>query len=202
MNWTRIQEHYEKLMGQVYPQPDEQGRIDLFSQALLWSKLGFGIPCKSVIDIGCGEGFGQEYITGKLGMDYTGIAWGSDVEIAQSKGRNVFQMDMNSMDFEDKTFDAFIMSHSWEHSPMPLIMLMEAKRITKKYGVIMLPHPDWYKYRGRNHFSVMLPEQACNLFEHAGYKVMDMYIHKRKGSPDHDNPSAMTNDELWFVVEQ
>lgn len=199
MDWNKVKLNYEKLMSEVYPQPDEQGRIDLFREALIWSGLGVKYPCKKVIDIGCGEGYAQELIN-YFGMDYLGIAWGNDVEVAQSKDRNVFQMDMNSLDFQDKQFDGFIMSHSWEHSPMPLIMLMEAQRVTKSYGLIILPHPDWYKFRGQNHFSVMLPAQAENLFEHLGITILNQHVHKRQGNPDRYAPNEWTNDELWYVV--
>jgi SAM-dependent methyltransferase len=201
MNWTRINEHYQNLMKQVYPQPDEEGRIGLFREALIWSGLGIKFPCKSILDIGCGEGYAQELLE-YFGMNYTGIAWGNDVKAAKNRGRNVTQMDMNSLDYPDKSFDGFIMSHSWEHSPMPILMLMEAKRVTKHYGLIVLPHPDWYKFRGRNHFSVMLPAQVENLLEHTGYQVVNYHLHQRNGSPDFDMPNILTNDEIWYVVEQ
>lgn len=198
MNWDRVRIHYETLMGQVYPQPDEEGRIKLFEEAFLWAKPY--LSGKSILDIGCGEGYVQEIVE-PHGYSYTGIAWGKDVQVAQFKGRNVIEMDMNSLDFEDRQFDGFLMSHSWEHSPMPLIMLMEAKRVVRNWGLVILPHPDWYKYRGQNHFSVMPDAQVENLCEHAGLKVVKRFIHQKFGSPDYVS-TGLTNDELWFVLRK
>lgn len=197
MNWNKISGYYGQLMGQIYPQPDESGRQELFKEAFEWAKPYLS-PANSVIDIGCGEGYAQEIVN----MSYVGVAWGKDVEVGQAKGRTVFEMDMHDLDFPDNYFDGFVMSHSWEHSPMPLIMLMEARRVIRRWGLIILPHPDWYKFRGMGHFSVMVDGQVRNLCEQVGMRVVKSTVHSRMGSPDKLAPFAVTNDELWYVVRK
>jgi len=153
-----------------------------------------------ILDIGCGEGYAQSIFEG-YGFHYTGIAWGEDVKVAKSKGRNVLQMDMHSLDFDDKSFSIGFASHSWEHSVMPYICLLEWVRAIKDYLIVVLPHPAWYKFRGRGHFSVMVDEQVKNLCEHAGVKIEKTFVHERLGSPDFASTTITTPDESWYLIK-
>lgn len=162
--------HLNKLIGQIYPQPEDDGHTALAKQVIdAWmSKM---TTCHSVLDVGCGTGFCQTMFE-RWDVKYEGICLGQDYIEATNLGRNVKKMDFTFLDYPDDSFDLIFSRHSLEHSPFPLISLMEWARVAKNWLGIVLPTPEWYTYRGHNHYSVMNMEQIKNLLDVAGWKLM------------------------------
>lgn len=169
-NWSRHDQYITKLYKDIYPQPDDSGHTMLARQVIdAWmSKMS---SCKSVLDLGCGTGFCQPMFE-KWDVQYEGICLGEDYLDAHAHGRNVKRMDFNFLEYEDKSFDLLFSRHSLEHSPMPLLTLMEWHRVARNWLGIILPAPEWYTYTGRNHYSVMNMEQIKNLLNVAGWNVL------------------------------
>jgi ubiquinone/menaquinone biosynthesis C-methylase UbiE len=134
--------------------------------------MSFLPKCKNVLDIGCGQGEAQRMFR-SYGIRYSGVNVGDDFKIARSLGRNVFECDFNFLPkFWDNTFDLVWARHTLEHSPFPLLTLMEFHRVAKRWLCIILPNPDYFGWVGKNHYSVLPRQQARWLMRRAGWKVM------------------------------
>lgn len=169
-DFTRIDGYINKLYADIYEQPEDIGHITLAQKAVdHWmSKL---TTCHSVLDVGCGQGMCQPMFE-RWGASYEGIALGEDVIKAQALGRNVKRMDFSFLDYADKSFDLIFARHSLEHSPMPLLTLMEWARVGTNWLGVVVPAPEWYGYSGRNHYSVMNMDQLRNVLDVAGWRVL------------------------------
>ena len=97
---------------------------------------------------------------------------------------------------EDESYDPLYSRHSLEHSPMPLLTLMEWHRITKKYLAVAVPSIEFVGYTGRNHYYILNQEQWKNLFNVAGF---DVIFEKNKRYRDEKSPD--TEVEYWFLLE-
>jgi SAM-dependent methyltransferase len=197
-DYKNIDRYITKLYDDVYPQPPDTGHTTLAAKVLdHWlSKL----ICKTVLDVGAGQGFCQPMFE-NWDIEYTGIALGEDVLEAQKLGRNVRKMDYSFLEFPDNSFDLIFARHSLEHSPMPVITLMEWNRVSANYLGIVLPHPDWYGYVGLNHYSVMDVPQIKHLLDIAGWhpiwETVDQLVWD---TSKEDNP--LKNHEIWLMCEK
>jgi len=155
-NWKNIDSHYMALLQDIYPQPPDDGHTKMFENT--FNKWGKNCGIKCVIDMGCGDTeFARPYFEG-IGVQYTPI--------------NIQTIDMNFPPFEDETFDCVFSRHSLEHSPMPLLTLMEWNRISNHLLWLILPNPEHFGYAGLNHYSVMPAQQIEFLLDRAGWRVV------------------------------
>lgn len=127
---------------------------------------------KSVLDIGCGSVAIAEPFFKNLGIEYTGITLGIEALTAQSRGRNVLNMDMSFLDFPDGSFDLIWARHVAEHSPMPLLTLFEWNRVCKDFLCLIVPNPEVYGRTGKQHYSVLYADQWMFLLQRAGFGVI------------------------------
>lgn len=201
-DWSQVNQMYEHLLTSVYPQPPDAGHTLLASQVIVWAmgQIRNLSPYKTFLDLGAGQGFLQEIVEG-YGFDYLGVALGKDVWEAQKAGKNVVEMDFNFLDLPYMA-DIGLSRHSLEHSPFPIITLCHWKDYIKDYLIVVLPHPDWYRYRGQNHFSVAEEAQAENWFEQSGWEIVASFILKTNGRPDRVAPEAKTNMEMWYLLKK
>jgi SAM-dependent methyltransferase len=169
-NWTHHDQYVTKLYGEIYPQPDDSGHTRL-AEEIIENWMSKMTTCASVLDLGCGTGFCQSMFE-KWNVSYEGICLGEDFLEAGKHGRNVKKMDFNFLDYEDNSFDLLFSRHSLEHSPMPLLTLMEWARVSKNWLGLVLPAPEWYTYRGHNHYAVMNMEQIRNLLDVSGWNIL------------------------------
>lgn len=198
-NWNHHDSYLNKLLMDVYPQPEDPGHSSLAKKVInQW--MSRMTTCKNVLDLGCGTGFCQPMFE-KWNVEYEGICLGEDFIHAQDNGRNVRKMDFSFLDYDDSSFDLLFARHSLEHSPMPLLTLMEWARVARYWLGIVLPHPDWYGFRGRNHYSVMNHEQVMNVLDNAGWKVLWDDVDKLPIKRE-DEPPVLTNHEFWLMCER
>jgi SAM-dependent methyltransferase len=192
-DWTHIDHYLDKLLGDIYAQPEDSGHTALAKQVIdLWcNRLA---DCHNVIDVGCGTGFCQPMFE-KHGIEYTGVCLGEDHEVAHSLGRNVKKMDFNFLDFEDETFDLIFSRHSLEHSPMPILTLMEWRRVTKNWLGLVIPAPEHYTFEGKNHYSVLKLEQILAILPRAGWEVM---WHDTNNFQDENGAVTDVPGEYWI----
>ena len=101
-----------------------------------------------------------------------GITLGSDVDICKAKGLEVKLADMSFLPYPDGEFDLIFARHTLEHSPAPLLSLMEWRRVSKQWLLLVLPNPKHYKYGGKNHYYVFIKEQVENILDHAGWRAI------------------------------
>lgn len=205
-DWTRIDGYYTSLLGDIYPQPEDEGHSGLAKFAIdTWFARLTG--CKSVLDVGCGEGFCQPFFE-EWDVKYEGVCLGEDFLVAREQKRNVKKMDYNFLEYEDNSFDLVFSRHSLEHSPMPLLTMMEWRRVAKNWVGIILPAPEWYTYKGLNHYSVVNLEQAKVLVDRAGLNILWEEVDSRSKEVKKDKngnvywSSSPIPHEYWLFCEK
>lgn len=198
-DYKRIDGYLDKLAKHIYPQPEGDDEHGVLAKRVINYWMSMLPSCTSVLDVGCGEGFCQplfEY----WNVAYEGVAMGQDVKNAVEKERNVKKMDFTFLDYPERAFDMVFSRHSLEHSPFPLLTLMEWERVAVGWLGVVLPAPEWYTYRGLNHYSVMNVEQAENLLDLSGWRTMDIVVdYKDFVEGDHNSLKA---HELWLLAER
>lgn len=163
-NFSRLNIYLNRLSEDIYPQPEDEGHtrmaMDVFDK---WFAPYHSI--QTLLDAGCGD---SAFMKGKfesIGIQYTGIA----IRVTNPL---VVNMDFTFTEFEDEEFDCVFARHSLEHSPMPIITLMEWHRISKSWLCLILPNPTVYGWAGKNHYSVMNITLAESLLQRAGWNVI------------------------------
>lgn len=169
-DYSVFNSHLNILADDDYGQVPDKGHIRMIRAVFHhWiSKL----DAKSVLDVGCGSVAIAEPFFRSLGVEYTGIALGLDAQKAKAKGKNVMNMDMTFTTFKDRTFDLIYARHVAEHSPMPLLTLMEWYRISKAWLCLIVPDPRYYGRTGLNHYSVLDIDHWNFLAERAGWSMI------------------------------
>lgn len=191
-NYTNIDRYLDNLLGDLYDQPEDTGHTSLAKEVIeLWSNRL--VDCKSVLDVGCGTGFCQQFFEAQ-GIEYTGVCLGNDLISAKEAGRNVKKMDFSFLDFPDSSFDLVMSRHSLEHSPMPIISLMEWNRVSKGFLGLVVPAPEHWTYKGLNHYSVMSLAQVLAILPRAGWNAI---WHDTKMFDTTDVPN-----EYWVFCEK
>lgn len=171
-DYSRIEIYLNSLIeNDLYPQPETDDEHPNMTRGVIDKWFSRLTTCKSVLDVGCGTGFAQPMFE-KFGVEYTGVCLGEDYLVAIEKGRNVKRMDFSFLEFPDESHDLVWSRHSLEHSPMPLLTLMEWRRVSRQWLGLIMPHPIHYTYKGKNHYSVLEHGQILNLLDRAGWKVL------------------------------
>ena len=179
-DYTDFDKWVDELTEDVYAQPPDPGHTAWAMHSLEWIKSTIYIdsqPEGKVLDVGCGQAFLSQPFE-QMGLEWNGVAIGEDVKFAKEKlgefgldQSKVEEADMTFLPFEDKEFDLVFARHVLEHSPFPILTLMEWRRITAKGGHLCLvaPAPHWWLYRGQNHYSIV-PMQLLKWWcERAGW---------------------------------
>ena len=169
--WMRFQKKLNLLREDVYPQPMDNWHMRWTARAICLMQPHI-TDVRSVLDVGCGVGYASKWFR-RIGITgYIGISLGEDVLVANSMGREVYDEDFHFLSWTTGDFDMVFSRHSLEHSPMPLIALMEWHRVAGRFLGLVLPNPDVWGWEGRNHYSVMRDTQAEFLLDRAGWNVI------------------------------
>lgn len=169
-DYQHIDKYISSLTHDIYPQPSDvlhqQWAMEFIDQ------IGKIALIKTVLDVGCGQGMARTgFINNR--MDWTGVTLEPDYTACIENGlMNVHNMDMSFLKFDDNLFDLVFARHVLEHSPMPLLTLMEWRRVSNKYLAVVLPNPNHFLYFGKNHYSVMNSSQFIWIASRAGWRTM------------------------------
>ena len=172
-----IDNYLDELEKDIYEQPPDEWHTRMATEVInKW------IPqldkCYNVLDVGCGQGFCQELFE-KLGFCYAGITLGNDADITHTARKKVALEDFTFIPVDVDVYDLVFSRHSLEHSPMPLLTLMEWHRVARKYLCLIMPKPDYCGFNMQNHYSVMYLDQIKFLLNRSGWEIM---------WEDHDTP--------------
>lgn len=169
-NYQKIDGYLDKLRTHLYAQPTDEGHITWTTNAL--NSLCGGMAFQKVLDVGCGQGFAQEIFKQFGNPEYVGVTLGEDYTEAKKQGKNVFLHDMSFLPYSDGNFDLVFARHVLEHSPIPLLTLMEWNRVSSKYLVVVAPHPEYWGYVGINHYYMFTDGQLFNLFMVSKWRIV------------------------------
>lgn len=147
----------------------EKTLADLLKSAfckVLYSPSIFNSKGK-ILDIGCGNG-GYLSILRDCGWEVYGFDF-SEKAVRYAKNErgliNVKQTKAENLDYPENFFDLVTMNHSIEHLPNPKNSLIEAKRVLKKGGTLIVTTPNFSslnaKIFGKNWFPL---ETSRHLF--------------------------------------
>lgn len=197
-DWSHHDRYLNELYGDIYRQPEDAGHTRMAMRVIdKW--MGLMPTCQTVLDLGCGTGFCQPMFE-RWGKTYEGICLGDDYQYAKSLGRNVRLMDFSFLEYEESSFDLLFSRHSLEHSPMPILTLMEWARVSKTWLGIIVPALEWYGVKGQNHYSVMTLEQWEVVIDRAGWKILWNEIQELPFVPS--DKSSKKPNEYWIMCEK
>lgn len=178
-DYTRFDTYISRVQGDTYAQPPDEGHIAWGRQAInqMLGVIG-NISGQSLLDVGCGQAvFAYDFENPPWMLQWTGVTIGEDFAVAAArKPMQVYHADMTFLPFADRMFDILFARHVLEHSPFPLLTLMEWKRVCKSYLVLVLPAPEFWGFRGRNHYSVFPIELWRWLFARSGWSIVNERI--------------------------
>lgn len=176
-DYTYLDQYLDKLVGDIYPQPPDNLQQVYGEQVIRgWVEP---LKVKSVLDVGCGQGqFAKAFDA--VGLSWEGVTLGTDADICRAMGLKVYKADFSFLSFlVDSSYDLVFARHSLEHSPFPVLTLMEWFRVSKKYLIVVLPNPQGEiseshvgAYKGRNHYSVMNNLHFLWLAQRAGWELV------------------------------
>lgn len=170
--YDQFERYLNKLSNQIYEQPPDIGHTSWAIDVI--DKWISQMPtCTSVLDVGCGSGFCKPLFE-KYGKTWAGVTLGRDAIICeQNEISPVFNADFSFLDMiEKESYDLVFSRHSLEHSPFPILTLMEWYRVSKQWLCVILPNPMFWTVRGQNHYSVVYPDQAKWNFEQSGWGII------------------------------
>jgi SAM-dependent methyltransferase len=174
----RFKQYQSILHNTVYHEPESvdfhNKMIDeLHNQVIVPMGLSFDT---NILDVGCGSGYWLEKMKAAGYDQLTGITLDdTDVQHCRSRGVNVVKGDFTFTDFTDDSFGFIFCRHAIEHSPYPIMTLMELNRLLKPGGMmyIEVPAPDQDRKHEENlnHFSIMGAKMWLNLIKRTGFEV-------------------------------
>ncbi len=162
-DFSNINRYLDELSQDIYSQPEDDGHTEMIRD--VFSKWTWMLAAESVLDVGCGAEQVAKKFFDELQVEYTGISLGEE---------NQIQMDMSFLDFEDESFELIWCRHVLEHSPMPLLTLMEFHRVSSGSLCLIMPNPSHFTFTGRNHYYVAERHQIAWLLRRAGWQIVEM----------------------------
>lgn len=167
-DYQNIELYLNTLAGDIYPQPPDKGH-----QAMLDNICQRWLPIlsnlNSILDVGCGQG--QAFpILRQYASRVEGVTLGPDYDICRTNDLDVKLADMSFLPYPDKEFDLIFARHVLEHSPAPLLSLMEWWRVSKQWLMLIMPDPEHYTHVGQNHYYVLNEDQINNILAQAGWR--------------------------------
>jgi 2-polyprenyl-3-methyl-5-hydroxy-6-metoxy-1,4-benzoquinol methylase len=122
-----------------------------------------------LLDVGCSVGIFLD-VARKNGFGVKGVevsTWAS--EFARQKGFDVVTGGLFDAAYRDKSFDVVVLNHVLEHLPKPVEILLEAKRMLKDDGVLVIGVPNFGSYMAaikKGKWASLLPDQHIWQFTH------------------------------------
>jgi GT2 family glycosyltransferase len=113
---------------------------------------------QDVLAVGCGSGDVVKELRHRYGRQAVGLVPG----LSRDQLYGVRQGYGYDLPFEDESFDAVVARHSLEHSPMPLVNLLETARVLRPSGLAILAVPAAGGLSAEPHLpSVPLTDPQC-----------------------------------------
>jgi SAM-dependent methyltransferase len=165
----------------IYDEGESQFHQQLTSQVVETYFDPLGLPKDAIIlDLGCGPGYFLDEMKAREYTNVVGVTLSpGDVNLCESKGHTIKKYDLSfipqSDGYYDESVDFIFLRHALEHSPYPIISLMEYNRLLKQGSKIYIevPAPDCERKHENNlnHYSILGSSQLLALLVRAGFDV-------------------------------
>lgn len=204
----RIWKYRELCLTHVYSEPDTSLHQNVMDHMIPKIVDEYNLDdSKKIVDIGCGQGYGMLKFSELGCTNISGVTLSKeDADAARDRGFEVAEEDMSFQSADDDTYDMLFARHSLEHSPYPLLTLLEFYRVLKPGGLayIEMPSPQCSRLLEDydNHYAIMGPRQWTCLMKRAGFKNLDI------GELKFGISNKETGDELgeevyeWYMLEK
>ncbi len=162
--WETIKAHYQRVIQAAYAQPVYSHHTRAAFEAC--EHLLSDLDLRNAVELGCGTAPVLDWLARRK-VQTLGITLGKE-----PLAHEFLQRDFHFTGLPDASFDLVVMRHALEHSPMPLLALLEVARISRRWALIIVPcdHPYWINYP--NHYSVFSDAGWRRLFAEAGFQVV------------------------------
>ena len=126
-------------------------------------------PHGRLLDVGCSVGIFLD-VARKNGFDVKGVevsTWAS--EFARQKGLDVLTGGLSDAAYPEKSFDVVVLNHVLEHIPDPVAVLLEARRILRDDGLLVIGVPNFGSYMAaikKEKWASLTPDQHIWQFTH------------------------------------
>jgi SAM-dependent methyltransferase len=133
-----------------------------------------------ILDLGCGPGYFLDEMKDRGYTNVTGVTLSpGDIKICESKGHTIKKYDLSFIPqrdgYNDESVDFIFLRHAFEHSPYPIISLMEYNRLLKQNGklYIEVPQPNCDRKHewNLNHYSIFGEQQLAALLQRCGFEI-------------------------------
>ena len=204
----RIWAYRELCLSHVYSEPDTQMHQNVMDHMIPKFVNEYNLDSsKKILDIGCGQGYGMLKFVELGCTDVSGLTLSAnDAEAARARGFAVVEEDMSFQSVEDEDYDVLFARHSLEHSPYPLLTLLEFNRILKPGGIayIEMPSPQCTRALEEydNHYAIMGAQQWRALMIRAGFDTLD--IGELKFGISNNQTGEAIGEEVyeWYVLKK
>ena len=168
LSYKRLEHYLDVLSKDIYPQPEDEGHTDWARDVI--EKMS-PPDIRSVLDAGCGNGFCKDLFKNDA---WVGVTLNpKELKEGREQGRDIRLADFSFLPFDRNSFHLVFARHVLEHSPMPLLTLMEWHWVSQEWLMCILPAADYWGEGGDNHYYVLPKENWWYLFDRAGWKVVD-----------------------------
>jgi SAM-dependent methyltransferase len=204
----RIWAYRELCLSHVYSEPDTNMHMMVMDHMIPKFVNEYNLDSsKKILDIGCGQGYGMLKFVELGCTDVSGLTLSAnDAEAARARGFAVVEEDMSFQSVEDEDYDVLFARHSLEHSPYPLLTLLEFNRILKPGGIayIEMPSPQCTRALEEydNHYAIMGAQQWRALMIRAGFDTLD--IGELKFGISNNQTGEAIGEEVyeWYVLKK
>lgn len=176
----RVWKFRELCLTHVYSEPDTNIHMMVMDHMIPKFVEEYNLDdSKKILDIGCGRGYGMLKFAELGCTNISGLTLSKeDANAARDREFDVVEEDMSFMTADNDTYDVLFARHSLEHSPFPLLTLLEFYRVLANDGLVYIEMPspkcDRPLEEYDNHYSIMGPRQWTALMKRAGFTVVDV----------------------------
>lgn len=204
----KLWKYRELCLKHVYSEPDSDIHQMVMNHMIPKIVEEYNLAdCENMVDIGCGQGYGMEKFV-ELGCEnISGITLSKeDAKAARKRGFEVAEDDMTFQTADNETYDFMFIRHCLEHSPYPLLTLLEFYRVAQPgcRMYIEMPSPRCARALEEydNHYAIMGVKQWSALIKRAGFNIMDI------GELNFNISTKDTDENLgeeiyeWYMIEK
>src|SRR3972149_7378454 len=157
------------------------------------------------LEIGCSTGVLLSLLKNR-NWEVWGVEPSESALVAEKKGIRVINKFFQEADLPRGYFDVVILNHTLEHLENPVSILVKARSLLRRGGIIYIDVPNFGSLSARllgKHWAYLMPEEHVwhftpvtlkKLIRKSGFKPI--YIHTQSGIFDYGNPLAGIIDKL------